>query len=172
MTIEEFPNTASTKKEWKPPRAARVPYGYKPKRVPTQPATPEERKIVRRSEDYTNPISIAAGVIIRSAIDIGRYERTLHTQELTKDQGAHVARLIRAASVQATICMNNLAEEAGSPMSFVCEVAARVGKVSWDTVPDAKIPVITSEVPTAGTEYPHHIAFQNQIAAQRVQIPA
>lgn len=142
-------------------------------RIHMEKASPSERRIVRRSEDYTNPMAIAVGTIVRSAIDIGRYERTLRSNpELTDDQRAHIARQISAASVHATICTNNLAAESGSPMTFINEVNTRVSKVNWENVPDAKIPVITSEIPVSGTEYPHNIAFRNQVDEDRAQIPA
>jgi hypothetical protein len=138
----------------------------------TSPPTDDEAHIA--STDVFDPIAPdpvenLTGFVVRCAVDIARYERSI---SIYPEKRAHYERLIRCATFAAQARINMTAETEGGA-SAVQAVRTSLDQVSWEKAPDVPLPVVRPTLPYSGTEAPFETTFvpQRQFSS-RHDIPA
>lgn len=120
------------------------------------PTTYEQHILLEKYDPISDdPVEKIAGLVLRSAVDIARYERSkpAHPQYYEK--------LIEATRFMAQ-CRLAMATEPGVEESVsITDVRAAVNAVNWDDTPTTPRPVITHTLPYDGTEPHVQLTFQD-----------
>lgn len=111
-----------------------------------------------------------AGLIVRSAVDISRYERSAVSHP---EKAKHYKRLIDCAVIQVSrrLCYM-AAEKAENSTAFIAELETELEKLPWSSARATHKPRISVAVPADGTEWPYGVQFIAAPSYQRSQLPA
>lgn len=128
---------------------------YKPV---TSMASGAEKALIRKLDPLSpDPIESIAGLIIRSAVSIGRYQRSIINHPERTD---HYQRLIRCTTTQACVRVCSTAERYdGSALTYIAAIQDLLDTVIWDNARSTPIPRVAATVPDSGTEQPFTVSF-------------
>jgi predicted ATP-binding protein involved in virulence len=130
---------------------------------------PEELKLL---EEFTATTEDdAAGVIVRAAVNVARFRRTIEKKTTNSSQRAHMQRLISAVTTQSSVRLINAYENTEQNTALFQSIDEAIDTVGWE---DSKIqrPVVNTVTPSDGTEMPINVVFPIETSDARAQVPA
>lgn len=133
----------------------------------TSPLTEAEGQISEKYDPVSSdPVENIAGLLVRTAVDIARYQRSREADP------EHYDRLTQSAAfmAQSRLVMAVTAEsdKAVSPEA----VREAVDLIAWSETPSVARPAINTTVPYDGSEPPVTLTFQPQAIIHRQALPA
>lgn len=123
----------------------------------TSPPTEAEIQILEKYDEVSSdPVENIAGLLIRTAVNIARYQRSMEADPERYTRLSHSAKFM----AQTRLVMAVTAEE--GKIVPVKAIEQAVEAISWKDIPTVPRPTVISTLPYAGTEPPATVIFQPQ----------